>query len=96
LCKDWVSNNCVFFRGSGTGDACDVDRVFPIDDQVEEQGDDEQVDDEDGDNRRRLLKSSMHALITEENEAIGVWPLNEQIEYHREMAAFYKELLSFF
>jgi hypothetical protein len=91
LCKDWVSDNCVFFRGSATGDACDVDRVFQIDDQA-----DEQEDDEDGDNRRRLLKSSMHALITEENEAIGDWPLNEQIEYHREMAAFYKELLSLF
>lgn len=96
LCKDWVSDNCVFFRGSGMGDACDVDRFFQIDDQEEEQGEDEQGDDEDGDNRRRLLKSSMHTLVTEENEAIRVLPLNKQIEYHREMAACYKELLAFF
>jgi hypothetical protein len=93
FCKDWVFDNCVFFPGSGTGDACDVDRVFQIDDQEDEQGVDELGDDG---NRRRLLKSSMHALLTEENAAIGVWPLHEQIEYHREMAAFYKELLSSF
>ncbi len=78
------------------GNACDVDRVFQIDDQEDEQGEDEQGDDEDGDNRRRLLNSSMHTLVTEENEAIRVLPLNKQIEYHREMAAFYKELLAFF